>query len=102
MTQLPLLIFLIGSVTRSLIIGQLAYDYSLADDPELLYRGIAGGLLGTISLSIFSIFAAITKEHAETERHRKRDQRERETAADARHACSVSPAARPCSRRRGR
>ena len=66
-------IFLIGSVTRSLILGQLAYDYSLADDPELLYRGIAGGLLGTISLSVVSIFAAITKQNAETELKLKQD-----------------------------
>lgn len=70
---ITLIIFLIGSVTRSLILGYLAYDYSLADDPELLYRGIAGGLLGTISLSIVSIFAAITKQNAETELKLKQD-----------------------------
>ena len=70
---ITLLIFLIGSVTRSLTLGQLAYYYSLADDPELLYRGIAGGLLGTISLSILSIFAAITKQNAETELKLKQD-----------------------------
>lgn len=70
---ITLLIFLIGSVTRSLIIGYLAYDYRLAEDPELLYRGIAGGLLGTISLSIVSIFAAITKQNAETELRLKQD-----------------------------
>ena len=64
---------MIGSVTRSLTLGQLAYYYSLADDPELLYRGIAGGLLGTISLSILSIFAAITKQNAETELKLKQD-----------------------------
>lgn len=70
---ITLLIFLIGSVTRSLIIGYLAYDYRLAEDPELLYRGIAGGLLGTISLSIVSIFAAITKQNAETELRLKQE-----------------------------
>jgi signal transduction histidine kinase len=62
-----LLIFAIGSIIRSLSVGQLSVMFGLADDQEFLYRAFAGALLGTLTLSVTAIIAALIKEHAQTQ-----------------------------------
>jgi signal transduction histidine kinase len=60
-----LLIFAIGAVSRSLVVGQLSVTFGLAEDQEFLYRAFAGALLGTLTLSVAALIAALIKEHAQ-------------------------------------
>lgn len=60
-----LLIFAIGAVSRSLAVGQLSVMFGLAQDQEFLYRAFAGALLGTLTLSVAALIAALIKEHAQ-------------------------------------
>jgi len=78
-----LLIFVIGSVSRSLIVGDLALRFGLVDDAELQYRAIAGGLLGTLTLSVLAVIAAITKQYAEIELQLKDDREALVTARES-------------------
>ena len=80
---LTFLIFLIGSTSRSLVVGELAFQFGLADNPELQYRAIAGGLLGTLTLSVLAVLAAITKQYAETELKLKDDREALVTARES-------------------
>jgi signal transduction histidine kinase len=58
-----LIIFAIGAISRSLAVGQISVMLDLASDPEFLYRAFAGALLGTLTLSVTALIAAILKEH---------------------------------------
>ena len=58
-----LIIFTIGAISRSLAVGQISVMLDLASDPEFLYRAFAGALLGTLTLSVTALIAAILKEH---------------------------------------
>lgn len=60
-----LLIFAIGAVTRSLAVGQLSVMFGLAEEQQFLYRAFAGALLGTLTLSVAALIAALIKEHAQ-------------------------------------
>ena len=60
-----LLIFATGAVSRSLAVGQLSVTFELAEDQEFLYRAFAGALLGTLTLSVTALIAALIKEHAQ-------------------------------------
>lgn len=60
-----LLIFAIGAVTRSLALGQLSIMFGLAQEQQFLYRAFAGALLGTLTLSVTALIAALIKEHAQ-------------------------------------
>jgi signal transduction histidine kinase len=62
-----LIIFAIGAIIRSLAIGQLSVMFGLASNPEFLYRAFAGALLGTLTLSVTALIAAILKEHDQTQ-----------------------------------
>lgn len=62
-----LMIFAIGAIIRSLAIGQLSVMFGLAGNPEFLYRAFAGALLGTLTLSVTALIAAILKEHDQTQ-----------------------------------
>jgi signal transduction histidine kinase len=60
-----LLIFAVGSVSRSLAVGQLSVMFGLAEEQQFLYRAFAGALLGTLALSVTALIAALIKEHAQ-------------------------------------
>ena len=62
-----LVIFVIGSVSRSLAVGQLSFMVDLAPDQQFVYRAFAGALLGTLTLSVAALIAAIIKDHAQTQ-----------------------------------
>jgi hypothetical protein len=62
-----LIIFTIGAISRSLAIGQISVMLDLASDQEFLYRAFAGALLGTLTLSVTALIAAILKEHDQTQ-----------------------------------
>ena len=62
-----LIIFTIGAISRSLAIGQFSVMLGLASDQEFLYRAFAGALLGTLTLSVAALIAAILKEHDQTQ-----------------------------------
>ena len=62
-----LVIFAIGSVSRSLAVGQLSFMVGLAPDQQFVYRAFAGALLGTLTLSVAALIAAIIKDHAQTQ-----------------------------------
>jgi signal transduction histidine kinase len=62
-----LIIFAIGAISRSLAIGQISVMLGLASDQEFLYRAFAGALLGTLTLSVAALIAAILKEHDQTQ-----------------------------------
>jgi|688.fasta_scaffold130288_3 signal transduction histidine kinase len=62
-----LIIFAIGAISRSLAIGQISVMLGLAVDQEFLYRAFAGALLGTLTLSVAALIAAILKEHDQTQ-----------------------------------
>jgi signal transduction histidine kinase len=62
-----LLIFLVGSISRSLAVGQLSVMFDLATDKQLIYRISAGALLGTLTLSVAAILAAVIKDYAQTQ-----------------------------------
>jgi signal transduction histidine kinase len=62
-----LIIFAIGAISRSLAVGQISVTLGLARDPEFLYRSFAGALLGTLTLSVVALIAAILKEHDQTQ-----------------------------------
>jgi signal transduction histidine kinase len=61
-----LIIFTIGAISRSLAIGQISVMLDLASDQEFLYRAFAGALIGTLTLSVAALIAAIIKEHDQT------------------------------------
>lgn len=60
-------IFSIGSISRSLMVGELSIAFGLAYEGEFLYRAFAGALLGTLTLSVTALIAALIKEHAQTQ-----------------------------------
>ena len=62
-----LVIFVIGSAIRSLAVGQISFLIELAPDQEFVYRAFAGALLGTLTLSVTTLIAAIIKDHAQTQ-----------------------------------
>jgi signal transduction histidine kinase len=62
-----LAIFAIGAISRSLAVGQISVMLDLAEDQEFLYRAFAGALLGTLTLSVTALIAAILKEHDQTQ-----------------------------------
>lgn len=62
-----LIIFAIGAISRSLAVGQISVMLNLAGDQEFLYRAFAGALLGTLTLSVTALIAAILKEHDQTQ-----------------------------------
>lgn len=62
-----LIIFAIGAISRSLAVGQMSVMLGLASDQEFLYRAFAGALLGTLTLSVTALIAAILKEHDQTQ-----------------------------------
>ena len=60
-------IFVIGSMSRSIVVGLLSVQMDLASNSDLFYRAIAGALLGTLTLSVMTLVAATIKEHAITQ-----------------------------------
>lgn len=62
-----LLIFVIGATVRSLAVGQISVMLDLAEEQEFLYRAFAGALLGTLTLSVAALTAALIREHAQTQ-----------------------------------
>ena len=66
-TFLTILIFAIGSTSRSAVIAELSYSMNLAPETELGYRLLAGALVGTLALSVVALISAVTKEHADSE-----------------------------------
>jgi signal transduction histidine kinase len=62
-----LAIFVAGSSTRSSVIGLVTYQLDLAESPLFGYRIFAGSLIGTLTLSMITIIAAVAKEHAQTQ-----------------------------------
>jgi signal transduction histidine kinase len=62
-----LLIFAIGAIIRSLAMGQLSVMFGLAEEQQFLYRAFAGALLGTLTLSVAALIAALIKEHAQVQ-----------------------------------
>ena len=62
-----LVIFVIGSAIRSLAVGQISFLIELAPDQQFVYRAFAGALLGTLTLSVTTLIAAIIKDHAQTQ-----------------------------------
>jgi len=64
---ITLFIFVVGSVIRAVLIGHMALAIGLADVNELVYRAVSGGLLGTLTLSVVTILAAITKEYSDAQ-----------------------------------
>jgi hypothetical protein len=59
----------------------------LAVDQEFLYRAFAGALLGTLTLSVAALIAAILKEHDQTQAELAS---EREALIQARNSAHVS------------
>lgn len=78
-----LLIFAIGSIIRSLSVGQLSVMFGLADDQGFLYRAFAGALLGTLTLSVTAIIAALIKEHAQIQADLATERKALVTARDS-------------------
>jgi signal transduction histidine kinase len=62
-----LIIFVIGAIFRSIAVGQFSVMLDLAEDQGFLYRAFAGALLGTLTLSVAALTAALIKEHAQTQ-----------------------------------
>jgi signal transduction histidine kinase len=62
-----ILIFAVGSVSRSLAVGQLSVTFGLAVNQEFLYRAFAGALLGTLTLSVAALIAGLIREHSQTQ-----------------------------------
>jgi signal transduction histidine kinase len=62
-----ILIFALGSMSRSIVVAELSYSMGLANETELGYRIFAGVLLGTLTISAVALIAAVTKEHADTQ-----------------------------------
>jgi signal transduction histidine kinase len=62
-----LIIFLLGSSTRSTVIGLSTYQLELAPSPLLGYRIFAGALIGSLALSIITVIAAVAREHGQTQ-----------------------------------
>lgn len=60
-----LLIFAIGSIVRSLAVGQLSVMFGLAEEQQFLYRAFAGALLGTLTLTVAALIATLINEHAQ-------------------------------------
>ena len=78
-----LLIFAIGAIVRSLAVGQLSVMFGLAEDQEFLYRAFAGALLGTLTLSVAALTAALIKEHAQTQANLASEREALVTARDS-------------------
>lgn len=62
-----ILIFVLGSSTRSTVIGLWSYQLELAPSPLLGYRIFAGALIGSLALSIITVIAAVAREHGQTQ-----------------------------------
>ena len=78
-----LVVFTTGAIVRSLAVGQISVMLDLAKNQEFLYRAFAGALLGTLTLSVAALTAALIKEHAQTQADLASERKALVTARDS-------------------